>query len=119
MNTYSSFLHNAVTILLALGFVTFLSYLMSSEKGRRSVTLAVRGLWLHKLRAFLSVLGIVIGTCAVILLMAFGKGNMEDALADIRRQGATNVIVRSVKPPDDSSYNKRTMIAKYGLGYKD
>ena len=35
--------------------------------------------------------------------MAFGEGSMKDALDDIARQGATNIIIRSVKPPDDSS----------------
>src|SRR3954453_22897367 len=71
-------------------------------KGRSSLVLALRSLWLHKLRSFLSVLGIIIGTGAVITLMGFGKGSMEDALEDIRRQGTTNIIVRSVKPTDDS-----------------
>ena len=65
--------------------------------------LALRSLWLHKMRAFLSVLGIIIGTGAVIALMAFGEGSMQDALDDIQRLGATNIIVRSVKPPDDVS----------------
>src|SRR4051812_35080851 len=60
-----------------------------SSKGRRAVVLALRSLWLHKLRAFLSVLGIIIGTGAVISLMAFGEGSMQDALEDIRRMGAT------------------------------
>jgi len=32
---------------------------------------------------------IIIATAAVIALMAFGKGSMEDALEDIRRQGTT------------------------------
>src|SRR5256885_185425 len=58
-------------------------------KLQRSVSLAVKSLWLHKLRSFLSVLGIIIGTCAVIALMAFGEGSMKDALANIKRQGAT------------------------------
>src|SRR5437762_13418524 len=88
-------------------------------KWRSGFVLALRSLWLHKLRAGLSVLGIVIGTAAVLLLMAFGKGSMEDALEDIRRQGATNIIIRSVKPPDDSSTQRRSMIARYGLEYKD
>src|SRR5215831_18624677 len=73
------------------------------DKTRRSFVLAVRSLWLHKLRAMLSVLGIVIGTGAVIALMAFGEGSMQDALEDIKRMGATNIIIRSVKPPDDSA----------------
>src|SRR5262249_20778097 len=76
-------------------------------------------LWLHKLRAFLSVLGIIIGTGAVIALMAFGEGSMQDALEDIKRMGATNIIVRSVKPPDDSSSARRTRVAMYGLTLAD
>jgi putative ABC transport system permease protein len=89
------------------------------DKFSRSLILAMRSLWLHKLRAFLSVLGIIIGTAAVIALMAFGEGSMQDALEDIARQGATNVIVRSVKPPDDSSSQRRTFILTYGLTYQD
>src|SRR5438270_8553906 len=89
------------------------------EKGLRSLTLALRSLWLHKMRAFLSVLGIIIGTGAVIALMAFGEGSMQDALEDIKRQGATNVIVRSVKPPDEGNSQRRTFVAIYGLTYDD
>src|SRR5262249_29905849 len=93
--------------------------LLCLEKGRRSVLLALRSLWLHKMRAVLSVLGIIIGMTAVIILMAFGEGSMQDALEDIKRQGATNIIVRSVKPPDDGSTQRRSFIATYGITYKD
>src|SRR5438034_11381003 len=72
-------------------------------KWRSGFVLALRSLWLHKLRSILSVLGIIIGTSAVIALMAFGKGSMEDALEDLRRQGTTNVIIASVKPTDATS----------------
>src|SRR5271169_1048509 len=72
-------------------------------KWRSGFILALRSLWLHKLRSMLSVLGIIIGTAAVIALMGFGKGSMEDALEDIRQQGTTNVIIRSIKPMDDST----------------
>ena len=91
---------------------------VDAAKLSRSAVLAVRSLWLHKLRAALSVLGIVIGTCAVIALMAFGKGSMQDALNDIKRQG-TNVVVRSVKPSDDSATAGRSFIAAYGLSEAD
>jgi putative ABC transport system permease protein len=47
--------------------------------------------------------------------MAFGKGSMQDALDDIKRQGATNIIVRSVKPSDDSATSSRSFVAIYGL----
>ncbi len=92
---------------------------MDWTKIKRSCVLAIRSLWLHKLRAFLSVLGIIIGTAAVIALMAFGEGSMQDALDDIKRQGATNIIVRSVKPPEDSASGRRTMVAIYGIENKD
>src|SRR2546421_6727346 len=88
------------------------------DKSTRSLVLALRSLWLHKLRAFLSVLGIIIGTAAVISLMAFGEGSMQDALEDIGRH-ATNIIVRSVKPPDDASSQRRSFVATYGLSERD
>jgi putative ABC transport system permease protein len=93
-------------------------FLLFWDKSRRSFVLALRSLWLHKLRSLLSVLGIIIGTVSVITLMGFGEGNMRDALEDIKRQGATNVIIRSVKPSDDAS-SKRTRTLLYGLTYAD
>jgi putative ABC transport system permease protein len=107
-------------ILLAVAFVAALVVPVAmSDKGRRSFVLAVRSLWLHKLRAFLSVMGIIIGTGAVIALMAFGEGSMQDALDDIKRMGATNIIIRSVKPPDDGSTARRSFVAIYGLTRHD
>ena len=85
----------------------------------RSVLLAVRSLWLHKLRAFLSVLGIIIGVAAVISLTAFGEGTKREALEDIKRQGATNIVVRSVKPPEESATASRSFVVKYGVTGKD
>jgi putative ABC transport system permease protein len=99
--------------------VIFLVLVLCWDKGRRSFVLAVRSLWLHKLRAFLSVLGIIIGTAAVILLMGFGEGSMQDALEDIRRQGATNIIIRAVKLPTESAKGTRARIATYGITAKD
>jgi putative ABC transport system permease protein len=108
-----------LTALLFLAFVTLCLVLLTSAKGRRSFGLAARSLWLHKLRSGLSMLGIIIGTTAVITLMGFGEGSMRDALEDIRRMGATNIIVRSDKPPDDSATQRRTRIATYGLTWTD
>lgn len=110
---------HSLSILCGIAYLTFFLWIVVWERGRRSFLLALRSLWLHKLRLVLSVLGIIIGTAAVISLTAFGEGSMQDALADIARQGATNIIVRSVKPPDDSSTGRRTMVARYGLTYTD
>jgi putative ABC transport system permease protein len=101
--------------LTVLAAVLFFGPMLYWDKGRRSLVLALRGLWLHKLRAFLSVLGIIIGTGAVIALMAFGEGSMQEALNDIRKLGATNIIVRSVKPPENAGTQSRSRVAVYGL----
>lgn len=97
----------------------FAAFASNWEKARSSLSMAIRSLWLHKMRTVLSVLGIIIGTGAVISLMAFGEGSMQDALNDIARQGATNVIVRSVKPQDNSSNQDRSFWLTYGLKYDD
>ncbi len=112
---------NHLTLIFLVCELVFLLIppLLNWDKTSRGFVLAVRGLWLHKLRAFLSVLGIIIGTAAVIALMAFGEGSMQDALDDIKRQGATNVIVRSVKPPDEGNTQRRTFVAIYGLTFDD
>src|SRR5947209_4510866 len=103
----------AGSILFVLAYVIFLGVMLSGDKGRRTLTLALRSLWLHKMRAMLSVLGIIIGTSAVIALLSFGEGSMQDALEDIKRLGATNIIIRSVKPPDSISTQSRSYVARY------
>ena len=89
--------------LLSIALIALLTvsicFLVASDKGRRGLELALRSLWLHKLRSFLSMLGIIIGTSAVIILMSFGEGSEKDVLDDIKRLGTTNIIARSVKPP--------------------
>src|SRR5215203_915490 len=106
-------------ILLAVLALLTVPAILNWDKASRGFVLALRGLWLHKMRAFLSVLGIIIGTAAVIALMAFGEGSMHDALQDIKRQGATNIIVRSVKPPEEGTSSRRSFVAIYGLTYDD
>jgi putative ABC transport system permease protein len=49
------------------------------------------GLSTHKLRSFLTMLGIIIGVASVITLMSIGKGSTAQILANIESMG-TNVI---------------------------
>ena len=108
------------SVFFVIAYLIVLGMMLFQDKGRRTLVLALRSLWLHKMRAMLSVLGIIIGTAAVISLMAFGEGSMQDALDDIRRRlGATNIIVRSVKPPDDISTQTKTFVARYGITQED
>lgn len=110
---------DAFSIALIGGLAFLVGFLTTTDKGRRGLELALRSLWLHKLRSFLSMLGIIIGTSAVIILMAFGEGSEHDVLEDIKRLGTTNIIIRSVKPPEDANTNRRQMVATYGLTYLD
>jgi putative ABC transport system permease protein len=81
--------------------------------------LGVKSLLLHKLRSGLAVLGILIGVTAVIWLVAMGEGVSYQAQQQIKQLGATNIIIRSVKPPDDSSRSSNSRFVDYGLSRED
>jgi len=84
--------------------------------------LGLRNLALHKLRSLLTVLGIIFGVCAVIVMVAIGEGNKLKILADIRGLGANNIILRSRKPPESTQAagaSSRSMLVRYGLTRED
>src|SRR6185369_1307413 len=81
-----------------------------------TIRLGLKNLFLHKMRSSLTVLGIVIGVSAVIVIVGVGEGNKAQVLADIRKLGAQNIIVRSVKPPESSSAGStRSRMLSYGV----
>ncbi len=77
--------------------------------------LGVGSLLLHKLRSALAVLGILIGVTAVIWLVAMGEGVSYQAQQQIKELGATSIIVRTIKPPQEKTRNKEDFILTYGL----
>jgi putative ABC transport system permease protein len=48
----------------------------------------------HKLRSFLTILGVVIGVAAVIILMSVGKGTTANILSNINSLGANMITIR-------------------------
>lgn len=91
-----------------------------AERVRRSVNLGLKSLWLHRLRSLLTGLGIVFGVCSVIAMLAIGEGLSFEAQEQIRRLGSNNIIIRSVKPPEDrSSSAEHSRIVEYGVTYDD
>ena len=66
------------------------------------IRLGIRNIVLHKLRSFLTTLGIIFGVAAVISMLAIGEGAKWEALQQIELLGVQNITVRSVKPPQAS-----------------
>jgi putative ABC transport system permease protein len=88
----------------------------------RSLSLGIKSLLLHKLRSGLTILGIVFGVAAVIMMLAVGEGASRDAQEQIAQLGATNIIYRSIKPSDEtqaSTSGRPARILNYGLKYAD
>jgi putative ABC transport system permease protein len=48
----------------------------------------------HKLRSFLTILGVVIGVAAVIILMSVGKGTEATILSNLSNLGANMIMIR-------------------------
>ncbi len=67
----------------------------------RTFSLGVKSLALHPLRSGLTMLGILIGVWAVIVLTAVSEGASEQVQRQIESLGATTIIVRSVKPAEE------------------
>jgi len=87
---------------------------------RRLLRLGLQSLWRHRLRSVLTVLGIVFGVCSVIAMLAIGEGASYEAQEQIKRLGSQNIILRSVKPPQDERASaETTRMIEYGLTYDD
>ena len=85
-----------------------------------TIRLGLKSLGIHKLRSTLATLGIVLGVASVILMLAVGEAARFEAVRQLKDMGATNIIVRSVKPARDSAENSdNAMALTYGLTRQD
>ena len=95
---------------------------LSLAQLKRTMRLGVKSLWLHRLRSLLTVLGIVFGVCSVIAMLAIGEGASFEAQEKIKSLGSQNIILRSVKPPEEqkvSDKGSQSYVLAYGLTYPD
>ncbi|MDB4386862.1 ABC transporter permease [Akkermansiaceae bacterium] len=94
---------------------------MISSHFLNTVQLGIKSLLLHKLRSGLTMLGIIFGVCSVIAMLAIGEGASYEAQERIKRLGSENIIVNSIKPPEDNQQNAsgRSFSVEYGVTYKD
>ncbi len=87
----------------------------------RTVRLGLKSLLLHKLRSSLTTAGILFGVASVIAMLAVGEGASQEALMRFRDMGVTNVLLRSVKPPDTQQSTQQSMMSflSYGISYQE
>lgn len=89
---------------------------------RRTFRMALKNLWSHRLRSLLTVLGIVFGVCSVIAMLAIGEGASFEAQEQIKNLGSQNVILRSIKPPEEQKVSEKgsqNYVLQYGITYTD
>ena len=87
-----------------------------------TIRLGLANLRLQLLRSILTALGIIFGVSAVITMVAIGEGSTAEALAQIERLGARNIIIRSQQPPESPNQQggqQRSRMLSYGLTRED
>jgi putative ABC transport system permease protein len=64
-------------------------------------SISIESLGAHKLRTFLTMLGVIIGVAAVIAMLSIGEGAKQEALEQIEILGINNVIITARVPDED------------------
>ncbi|WP_024334967.1 ABC transporter permease [Desulfotignum balticum] len=86
----------------------------------RELSSGIQTLLLHKLRSFLTMLGVVFGVGSVVAMLAVGEGASKEALEQIRKLGSHNILISSVKPAEeDAAGTTPSFMSIYGLTYMD
>jgi putative ABC transport system permease protein len=93
---------------------------MKQIKLARNILLGIEDLLLHKLRSFLTTLGIVFGVGSVVAMLSVGEGASKEAMDQIRKLGSNNIIVSSIKSiEEESTSTTHSHMGIYGLTYDD
>lgn len=72
----------------------------------------------HRLRSFLTMLGVIFGVGAVIAMLSIGEGAKTEALEQISILGINNIIVKA-KAPDESQASDLGLARSPGLSLAD
>ena len=83
-----------------------------------NIRLAIGGLVEHKVRSFLTMLGIIFGVASVIAMLSIGEGAKREAIAKYQDLGVNNVIIREKKLSDTELEEVRAKFSQ-GLSIKD
>lgn len=83
-----------------------------------NIRVSVTGLLDHKLRTFLTMLGIIFGVAAVIAMLSIGEGAKRQALAKYKDLGVNNIIIRDRDLNEEQLQEVRAKFSQ-GLSLKD
>lgn len=85
------------------------------------IKIGAADVWRHKLRSFLTMLGMVFGVGSVVAMLAVGEGASKQSLESIRKLGSRNIIIASVKPPETGAegMKRSARLSNYGLLFLD
>ena len=86
---------------------------------RHALQLGLRGLSAHRLRSLLTALGIILGVASVIIMLSVGEAARFQALKQLEDLGVNTILLKSVKPSEESSEKKGDDMLSYGLTYAD
>jgi len=93
---------------------------MRQTRIARNIWLGIENLLLHKLRSFLTMLGVVFGVGSVVAMLSVGEGASKEALEQIRKLGSNNIIISSRKSAEEEATStERSHMSIYGLTYED
>ncbi len=83
------------------------------------IRMSLHSLMLHKLRSFLTILGLVFGVASVIVMLSIAEGAGQEAQRQIESLGINSIIVRSRKPTAEQRETRGQEVLEYGLTYRD
>ena len=81
---------------------------------RRVFNVSLDSLGAHKLRTFLTMLGVIIGVAAVVSMLSIGEGAKEEVLEQISILGINNIIVNA-QIPEETANSDRGLQRSPGL----
>lgn len=88
------------------------------KRAEKIIKLAVRSLLQHKLRAALSILGVICGVTAVLAMLSIGEGAKREALSQIEQLGTRNIYLKAVALTEVQEIRARERLSR-GLSLYD
>ncbi len=88
------------------------------RKTSKTIKLAIRSLLQHKLRAALSILGIICGVMAVLAMLSIGEGAKREVVKQIEQLGTRNIYIKALSLTENQEIKARERLSR-GLSSYD